>query len=385
LHDLERMGTRVSSALLAGLSTVALAAAGCVADVPEEVAAGGADAVQFAPLSTHFDVVTTDMTGPVAEAQRATGALLVPRRSPSGDDSIVTAPDGTTIRSTCGVTFIDRTHAITAAHCTDEIDIPDPSARTVTVELYDVAPEVDWRSAAAVSGTFPDYSHPALAGTPGYVVTPLECVVEARCTYGTYRCPEPALSDGADIALLRCDPLPADREPVAVAEVDDTIGPVKAFWFHEVYDAPVDLPPRLTPEYDLYLHYTRADSTGAQNLHYFGDGRNDLLPLVSTAWPTGVERRRLGRSGTVVWTDIFACHGTSGSGVMQLDPTTNKYVLLGPVATASPDWGSDRLCANVRTIRQGRAAASYTALEYTRAMAKLASESSLAPETSALE
>jgi len=364
----------VSSPVLTGICTVALAA-GCIADEPREVAAAGSDAVQFAPLNTHFDVVTTAVTGPIAAAQRATGALIVPRRSPSGDDSIVTALDGTTIRSTCGVTFIDRRHAITAAHCVGELDVPDPTTRTVTVELYDVGPEVDWQSASRLTGTFPDYTHPPLAGTPGYVVTPLTCFVESRCTYGTYRCPEPALGDGADIALLRCDPLPDDREPVAVAETDDQTGPVKVFWFHEVYDAPVNLPPRLTPEYDLYLHYTRADPTGTQNFHYFGDGRNDLLPLVSTDWPSGAPRRRLWRSGTVVWTDLFACHGTSGSGVMQLDPATNRYVLLGPVATASPDWGSERLCANVQSIRQGRAAASYTALEYTRAMAALASES----------
>jgi len=374
LHDLASMRTPVSSPVLTGICTVALAA-GCIADEPREVAAAGSDAVQFAPLNTHFDVVTTAVTGPIAAAQRATGALIVPRRSPSGDDSIVTALDGTTIRSTCGVTFIDRRHAITAAHCVGELDVPDPTTRTVTVELYDVGPEVDWQSASRLTGTFPDYTHPPLAGTPGYVVTPLTCFVESRCTYGTYRCPEPALGDGADIALLRCDPLPDDREPVAVAETDDQTGPVKVFWFHEVYDAPVNLPPRLTPEYDLYLHYTRADPTGTQNFHYFGDGRNDLLPLVSTDWPSGAPRRRLWRSGTVVWTDLFACHGTSGSGVMQLDPATNRYVLLGPVATASPDWGSERLCANVQSIRQGRAAASYTALEYTRAMAALASES----------
>lgn len=364
-------------------SGVVLCLAACAAsdDDPKELVAGDEAAVQSAPVDVHFTVATTALVGPVAKAQRATGALLVPRRSPNGDDSIVTAPNGIKIRSTCGVTFIDRTHAITAAHCTDPIDIPNPPVRPMTVEMYDVDPDLDWREAARVVGMYPNYSHARLAGKPGYRVTQLQCVTQSRCAFGTWECPEPALSDEADIALLKCDPLPADREPVRVAETDaQTSGPVSVFWFHEIYNAPTTQPSRTQREaLDLYTHYTRSDPTGANNLHYFDDGQNDLLPLISTDWRTGRKRSRLGAEGTVVWTDLFGCHGTSGSGVMALDPETNDFVLLGPVATGSMDWVTQRLCANVTSHREGRRSTSYTMLKYTQAMAALAARSTTTP------
>jgi hypothetical protein len=94
---------------------------------------------------------------------------------------------------------------------------------------------------------------------------------------------------------------------------------------------------------------------------------------VSATWAGGLDRRRLGVDGTVVWTDLFGCHGTSGSGVMQFDRRSNEYVLLGPVATASNDWGHERLCTDTGRHRSGRANASYTGLFYTQALANLAS------------
>jgi len=355
------------------LVAVAACAATSSDDSGDDVVGGDEAAVQSAPVDTHFSIATTALTGPMAKAQRATGALLVPRRSPNGDDSIVTAPDGTKIRSTCGVTFIDRTHAITAAHCTDPIDIPNPPVRPMVVEFYDVAPNLNWKAAARVTGLYPNYVHPALKGQPGYKVSSVTCVTQSRCTFGTWNCPEPALSDEADIALLKCDPLPADRDPVPVAATDDERSAASVFWFHEIYDAPTAQPQRSQrAQYDLFVHYTRADPTGANNLHYFDDGRNDLLPLISTSWRNGAaQRRRLYSENTVVWTDLFGCHGMSGSGVMAINPTTNEFALLGPVATASRDWGSERLCSNLASHREGRAASSYTMLKYTRALAAL--------------
>jgi hypothetical protein len=358
---------------------VVLLLAACASDSEDdaELVGGEEAAVQSSPVDIHYSVATTALTGPLAKAQRATGALLVPRRAPNGDDSIVTTSNGIKIRSTCGVTFIDRTHAITAAHCTDPIDIPNPPVRPMTVEMYDVSPDLDWRAAARVVGMYPNYSHARLAGKPGYKVTRLQCVTQSRCTFGTWQCPEPALSEQADIALLKCDPLPADREPVSVARADAQTGAAAVFWFHEIYDAPTAQPARTAQReaVDLYNHYTRSDPTGANNLHYFDDGQNDLLPLISTDWRSGRKRSRLGGEGSVVWTDLFGCHGTSGSGVMALDAATNSYQFLGPVATGSMDWVTQRLCVNLSTHREGRRSTSYTMLKYTKAMAALAARS----------
>lgn len=355
----------------------------------EEAADANSASVQSSALERHFTVATTALQGPLADAQRATGALLVPRRSPTGDDTIVMAQDGTPIRSSCGVTFIDRTHAITAAHCVDPIDIPDITTRSVSVELYDINPGLDWRKAATVTGSFPNYKHASLDGVAGYDITRMTCYVTARCGYGSEHCPEPALTDSADIALLTCtSELPADRQPVTIASVDDEHGPVRAFWFHEVYDAPT-APPNGSrgdkageQSLNLYFHYTVSDPTGQQNFHYFDNGRNNLLPLISSDWLNGrmpTSRRALGRDGTVVWTDLFGCHGTSGSGVMQIDATSTHYLYLGPVATASRDWGGTRLCADLQSHTIGRPSLSYTALAYTKAMAALITTAALSP------
>lgn len=341
--------------------------AACAAPPVEEGLGDSTSNVQTSTLP-HYSVATTALKGALAQAQRATGVLLVPRYL---DDTLVTASDGTPIRSTCGVTFIDRTHAITAGHCADDVDVPDPPSRPLDVDLIDVAPDSDWRDTTTLSGTFPAYEHARIS--KGYSKTTLSCTIVHRCRFGNYECPPQAAAANADIMMLECPAgLPADREPVPVAPSDAERGPVKAFWFHEIYDAPTTVPSAndVTSK-DLFEHYSVADPSGQQNFHYFGDDKNQLLPLISNPWSNGAERIRIRREGTLVWTDLFGCHGTSGSGIMQLDEKTGRYQLLGPTATASRDWGSARLCTDPATHRQGRASLSYTGSEFTRELAAL--------------
>ncbi|MFO0741506.1 MAG: hypothetical protein U0270_36755 [Labilithrix sp.] len=355
--------------LVLGTSTISMTSMLACAQppAPEEDYGDSTSNVQTSTLP-HYSVATTALTGAVAQAQRATGVLIAPRYL---DGALVTASDGTPIRSTCGVTFIDRTHAITAGHCADDVDVPDPPARPLEVELIDVDPTSDWRNATKLTGTFPAYEHAPI--TKGYSKTTLSCTIIHRCHYGNYECPPQATAADADIMMLECPSgLPADREPVPVAPADAERGAVKAFWFHEIYDAPTAVPAANdAAANDLFDHYSVADPTGQQNFHYFGADKNQLLPLVSNNWSNGAERTRLRREGTVVWTDLFGCHGTSGSGIMQLDARTGRYQLLGPTATASRDWGSARLCTDPATHRQGRASLSYTASEFTRELAAL--------------
>lgn len=49
------------------------------------------------------------------------------------------------------------------------------------------------------------------------------------------------------------------------------------------------------------------------------------------------------------WTDLYGCHGTSGSGVLQRNDD-GELELLGPVRTGSDAWQSHLLCdpANFR-------------------------------------
>jgi hypothetical protein len=356
-----------------GALLLSCASAGCSSDAVDD---GGDEAVtvsspvERANASKHFTVVTPALPPAQLRAARATGALFVPRRS-ADTGQLVYAADGTPIRSTCGVTFVDRTHAVTAAHCADDVDVPDPTKATLTVELYDVGADVDWTVATALSGTFPAYTHGTIRGIQ---TTSLSCRVIRRCKFGDYQCPASIKASAPDIEVLECPQgLPADRQAVSVARSDaETRGSVAVYWFHEIYDAPTGAPSANDPAAkDRFAHYTAYDATGTQNFHYFGGGRNQLLPLVSTPFRmvggSTVERRRLGRQGTVVWTDLFGCHGTSGSGVMQLDGS-GRYELLGPVATASSDWGSKRLCTDTALHAAGRKSASYTASEFTRAI-----------------
>jgi hypothetical protein len=140
-----------------------------------------------------FTVATTALQGALRDAQRATGALFTP---------LSQFPN---TRGSCGVTFVDRTHAITAGHCVNVTDVPDQ--QPLTVEFYDVDPELDWHATAVLSGTFPDYDHPRLRDAPGYAVTQTACRVVVRCRYGNLA------NGGSDWEFTRLCSDPATQQP----------------------------------------------------------------------------------------------------------------------------------------------------------------------------
>jgi hypothetical protein len=265
---------------------------------------------------------------------------------------------------------VSRTRAITAAHCVPASDVRDPTVTQVLVQLIDVDREASAsrRDAEKLTGTFPAFEHSAIAA--GYRVTELACRVHARCGSGfdPFECPTEV---DADIALLECEGgLPSDREPVPIAADDDEHGPVTMFWFHEIYDAPFERPTSDDAQaLDLFEHYT-AYGRMESNFHYFGDQRNQLLPLVSVDWRDAGPRRRLGREHTTVKTDLFGCHGSSGSGIMQRNAATGRYELLGPTAQGIT-WPSTHLCVDLAAHRPGTASITYTATEYTRVVAAI--------------
>lgn len=344
--------------------------AGCAVSSPESQGASS-DAVQESASEQHY-VVASSLTGADRTAQRATAALFVPWMNGAG--AVRRATDGTPIRATCGATFIDRTHALTASHCVEANDVPDPANDDVELRFIEAAPNVGWRGASRLTGTFPDYAHPEM--TSGYSSTSIVCHVAVRCgkDYGSYACPPAATATDSDIALLECaDGLPADREPVPVAASDDEHGAVRMFWFHEIYAVPSANGGTDKASRDLFAHYTAHPAQPEDNFHYFGGDRNQLLPLASVSWANGSPRTRIGRdpSSAIVWTDMFGCHGSSGSGIMQRNAATGVWELVGP-ARSGGDWANDYLCANPATLKQGQRSIGYIALEITQEVAALA-------------
>jgi len=347
------------------LASLLVACAACRAPISEEPE-DAAQNVETFYVDDHF-AIATGLDAPATRAQRASAAVVVPLKGPDG--RTMTAADGTPLRATCGSTFVTRRHAITAAHCVPASDLApeDP----LIVQLIDVERDVDWRATTRVRGRFPNFR--TERATVGYRTTDLRCRVKVRCgvAFGLLACPteaNPTLAS-SDIALLECDDeLPAGREPVRVASSDDARGPVEMFWFHEIYDVDAPAP----EESDLFRHYTRLGDP-KDNFHYFGNDRNQLFPLHAKPWATGERRRRLGReTPTTVQTDLFGCHGTSGSGVLQRNRATGELELLGPVATgAGPGW-TGLLCANTNVYRPGAPMLTYTAHEATQQVAQLA-------------
>jgi hypothetical protein len=89
---------------------------------------------------------------------------------------------------------------------------------------------------------------------------------------------------------------------------------------------------------------------------------------VSVRFPNGSETRRTRAGRFTVETDVYGCHGTSGSGMMQLG--ARGYELLGPVATGTADHRT-RLCMNPANHVPGGPGISYTATRFVMAIAAL--------------
>jgi len=119
------------------------------------------------------------------------------------------------------------------------------------------------------------------------------------------------------------------------------------YWLHELLDMPTEEPPAGAggQVFDHYYHYTWLDPNyRTANFHYVSSPVSALLPLKSLPWPNATPRTRLGASSQsqTVATDLFGCHGTSGSGVLQKNKN-GTFDLLGPVI-AGGNWVGTRLC-----------------------------------------
>lgn len=310
--------------------------------------------VQTAYAGAHFDIVQDQSL-----ASKATGSIQVAIRDASGyQDSVLGTDQAYPVRGTCGVTFVSPHYAFTAAHCVSSTNVPDPTL-TLGVTTFDLS-AVD-RTAllatAAIQGLYPNYV-PAGARAnqlAGFRASLYGCTVAARCSYGALNC-----DFAADIAMVHC-PFRADDAPwIPVAASDPLTGPVEMYWFHELLTVPyLQTPPAGSPQvaFDEYKHYTTlAVGKEKDNFHYLGSPTNVLLPLKSVPWPDGTPRTRLGNSIT----DMFACHGTSGSGVLQ-KTASGGVELLGPVKEGF-DWVGSRLCADPTSSSYGpgKAVFSYT-------------------------
>ena len=343
---------------------------GCYAEVSssEEVAQATA-AVQ----TDYVTIRTKRYAEPVSgDAVNATASVHVPWPN-------YTAPDGTGVGATCGATFISPHYAVTAAHCVnrygaeydDQQDpVIQPMSDLIELRQYDTT-NLNWTralEAGVVSGSWPNWTRgTTLTANDGYYVRHnTNCMVKLRCGRPfspTPNCPEDITGD---IALVYCPSRPDDA-PYVVVSNGETIGEqVETLWFHEM----LDLPTSGTGE--RFINYGGRTEAGNYNRwenNYHYRTHHQLLPFRSRTWANGTPYTSLEQRGDVTWTDVFGCHGTSGSGMFRAGTTA----LLGPVANAGNAFTTgypDLLCANMdhASVVPGTAVLSYTSRHITAAI-----------------
>lgn len=331
---------------------------------PVEVEAGVSQTSQPVELS----VMSNGYQLSTGFGARVTGAVHVPSINPATGGPLYVTGSSVQARGTCGVTFVSPHRAITAAHCVGPIDIPNPQTQSVLVQTFDIASMNPSAIPSHLTGTFPNYSHGTLGPSDGYLVQNLTCSVAVRCGSGTGNFNCPAGSEAGDIVLLSCPDRAASAEYVDVADSDPPVGTaVEVYWAHEIVDM-------ASAPSDAFNHYTVYNGTNphGENFHYHPN--NYLIPLRSTPWASG-PRTIVGSWGDEIRTDLFACHGTSGSGVMTT--TGGVMKLLGPTRAAGIGWvfpgtTTARLCLDPAQQVPGTWHHSYTKNAYTRALFALA-------------
>lgn len=369
MHTLEGVGRLAAVSLLVALAAVAgCASAASEGDAADDDALGVVRSeVQVQGVGYQFAVVQDG-----SRAAKSTGALEVPLRKPDGTIATITShqppfnfPVLLQMRGTCGVTFISPHYAITAAHCVDGTNVPDPANNTLAVNQYDVS-TANLSSiylASQVNGLWPDYQPAAgtMNSVPGYVQTSYSCKVVSRCSYTTYNC-----TTGGDVAMLYCGNRPSGASWLPVATTEQSLGDVEMYWFHELL-ATFPIQPVIsgtTSDFDRWNHYgalgtnSNALTNQMANWHYVAARTNGLLPLKSIPFSNGVQHRRINNFGG---TDLFGCHGTSGSGVLQRG-STGELELLGPAA--NPGWTTATLCNHPYNLQPGGNGLTYTANSY---------------------
>jgi hypothetical protein len=302
--------------------------------------------VEQVMLGSYFDVSLAP-AGDDGPAQRATGAALVPL-------GYIAADGVTPVQASCGVTFVSPKKAVGAAHCVDTV----APGSTIKVRMFRMRSTLPFLGATTLTGTWPNFVHsPVMTASQGYLYTDYDCRVIVRCGAGW----SPLACDlpDADTAVLECDGSPGDRFGyIDIAETDDPAAEVRMAWKHELYSIPD------VPGDSFFEHYSRRSndrSLFGQNFHYFGNEKNQLLPLMSKP-AAGAPRVKTSVDTTRTWTTLRGCHGTSGSGVMQPDPD-GGWQLLGP-ATNAANMPGDRLCHTTDSATAPGLA--YPSLAYTR-------------------
>jgi hypothetical protein len=277
-----------------------------------------------------------------SHASRATASVEI---NVLGEDGKQLVYAGFDVRGTCGATFISPHYAITAAHCASETLVPDTKNNLVHVTNYDITGAQDWHLLflGFLDGFYPDYvPWVSVDDVVGYESKGYDCSVVVRCGGGSWGtqidCNSPA-----DVAMLHCPDRADDGAWLEVAQSDPGVGPVEMYWFHEVLDMPMQGPGFTAEEQDRVKHYVEYNGNDlGENYHYLR-AKVTLMPLRSIPWESGAERTRTG-SGN--WTDLYGCHGTSGSGVLQRNDK-DQLELLGPVTQGNMSWQPHLLCTDV--------------------------------------
>jgi hypothetical protein len=277
----------------------------------------------------------------------------------------------------CGVTFISQHFAVTAAHCVpnDKITIGGDSPTGLFVFNYNTDElglrillgepglQQKFTDSTTVLGTFPNYTTKArLTGDDGYYSSgwfPL-CFARVRCSreFGKDNCPASlrdqgtadadGVKSGVDIALIECPYRTADQPHTTVQTGDESTGmAVEAHWSHEVLNLARTSTENIGPAGN-WANYGFYNGNRENNWHYRGLNNNQFLPLVSRTFPDGITKYKtigapLFAGDTERRTDLFGCHGTSGSGVFP----QNSDKLLGPAVNGTGGWTGGNLCTPV--------------------------------------
>lgn len=244
----------------------------------------------------------------------------------------------------CGVTFISPHFAITASHCVDQYDmVAGPLyaegyfyVQQIDISAVDPAAPFDQDTVYTGSG-YPDWEHD-YSRPPGYERTWLLC--RAKCgrpAEGLPSCFGSPQSD--DIALIECPDRTAEDYATVTGNPGDVGEEVEVRWFHEFADLPST--PVFNERWYRYGDYRDfdGDTPHDDNFHY--THYHLYWPLIGDQNSGGENAEVIpgGLSGRTIATDLFGCHGTSGSGVFARGSTS----VYGPVSTFVDPYEND-LC-----------------------------------------
>jgi len=348
---INKLGRRALSALAFALLVVST---GCAEeleiDSPIEVDVN-ASPLQSKYLNTMFSGVFA-VTGGLGDTRQARSTAVLKARNPTPNIPF----------NSCGATFVSPHFAVTAAHCVQGmgLNVVSPSdlfLEEVKIGNLDASEFSAYQNITGTWGEGVGWGHGTL--TQGYQTTRFnQCRVVRRCSHNANDpsgvCPFNAT---VDIALIHCPDrtgtfafspdvveLIAPQLPAAVW--DQTNQALNVWWFHELYELPIEPGPPSPP--DRWEHYGRRGLEN-QNFHY--TTWHQVIPLLSFFHPVPINGqpqplRVIGANGNFpneMVSNAPACHGTSGAGVFAND----SIVFLGPVVHPDPQGNAqlgDRLC-----------------------------------------